>query len=62
MGDVRRNKPIYRPMRRDKEMSAKKATKAYHISASDAKAAEKADKAIREMLERIGVKVVAALG
>ena len=35
-------------------MSAKKATKVYHISASDAKAAEKADKAIREMLERIG--------
>ena len=35
-------------------MSAKRATKVYHISASDAKAAEKADKAIREMLERIG--------
>ena len=35
-------------------MSAKKATKVYHISASDAKAAEKADRAIREMLERIG--------
>ena len=35
-------------------MSAKKATKVYHISTSDAKAAEKADKAIREMLERIG--------
>lgn len=41
-------------MRKDKEMSAKKATKVYHISTSDAKAAEKADKAIREMLERIG--------
>ena len=35
-------------------MSAKKATKVYHISVDDAKAAEKADKAIREMLERIG--------
>ncbi|WP_418836972.1 hypothetical protein [Paratractidigestivibacter faecalis] len=35
-------------------MSAKKATKVYHISTSDAKAAEKADRAIREMLERIG--------
>lgn len=41
-------------MRRDKDMSAKKATKVYHISTSDAKAAEKADRAIREMLERIG--------
>ena len=41
-------------MRREKEMSAKKATKVYHISTSDAKAAEKADRAIREMLERIG--------
>jgi len=41
-------------VRKDKDMSAKKATKVYHISTSDAKAAEKADKAIREMLERIG--------
>ena len=35
-------------------MSAKKATKVYYISVDSAQAAEKADKAIRETLERIG--------
>lgn len=35
-------------------MSAKKATKVYHISADSAQAAKKAEEAIRETLERIG--------
>lgn len=35
-------------------MSAKKATKVYHLSADSAQAAKKAEEAIREMLERIG--------